>query len=46
MRKFMIGALAVGLVAGALALPATAGKAKPQPVTFFFHGPFPSGELD
>ena len=46
MRKFVIGALAVGLLAGALALPATAGKAKPQPVTFYLHGPFASGELD
>lgn len=46
MRKFMIGALAVGLVAGALALPATAGKAKPQAITFYLHGPYALGEVD
>jgi hypothetical protein len=47
MRKLLIGALTVGLVAGALVVPATAAKkAKPQPVTFYFHGPLPLGELD
>lgn len=47
MRKLLIGALTVGLVAGALVVPATAAKkAKPQPMTFYFHGPFAAGEID
>lgn len=48
MRKLIIAALAIGLVAGSLVAPATAKKkkVKPQPVTFFFHGPFTLGEVD
>jgi hypothetical protein len=47
MRKLITAALAVGLLAGALALPAVAGKkTAAQPVTFFFHGPFAAGEVD
>lgn len=47
MRKFMIAALALGLIAGAFSVPATAKKkAKPQPLTFYFHGPLPAGEAD
>lgn len=47
MRKILIAALAASLVGGALIAPATAKKRpKPQPVTFFFHGPFVAGEID
>lgn len=46
MRKMVIAALVTGLVAGALVVPASAKRTKPQPVTFFLHGPFTAGELD
>ena len=47
MRKFIMVALAAGLVAGTLVTPAVAKKkARPQPVTFYLHGPLPLGEAD
>ncbi len=48
MRKFVVLALAAGLIAGALGSPVSAArkKTKPQPVTFYLHGPFPAGEID
>ncbi|MEA2452129.1 MAG: hypothetical protein QOG04_839 [Actinomycetota bacterium] len=45
MRKILVAALTVGLVAGSLGAPAGA-KARPRPVTLYLHGPFVAGEVD
>jgi hypothetical protein len=46
-KKFLMVALAAGLVAGSLITPAVAKKkARPEAVTFYLHGPLPLGELD
>lgn len=47
MRKLVMIALVAGLVAGSLVTPAAAKKkARPQPITFYLHGPMPLGEAD
>ena len=47
MKKTLIVALSLSLVAGALALPATAKKkAKPVATTLYAHGPSQFGEVD
>lgn len=49
MKKFLTLALAVGLVAGAIASPAVAGKkkkVKPVKTTLYMHGQAPAGEAD
>lgn len=51
MKKALVTALVLALVAGAMSVPASAGKkkkrkAKPVPVTMFFHGTETFGEID
>ena len=49
MKKLLATSVALVLVAGAMSAPAVAGKkkkAKPVPVTLFFHGTEPVGEVD
>lgn len=50
MRKILAAAVVLSLIVGALGAPALAGKKKkkaaPVPVTMYFHGNEPLGELD
>lgn len=48
MKKIIAAAAVLGLVVGALGVPASAAKKKPKPtpITMFFHGAEPIGEID
>ena len=46
MRKVLIAVLSVGLLAGALTVPALGKKAKPVTTTLYFHGASAAGEAD
>ncbi len=46
MKKLMLLGVVAGLIASSLAVPASAGKAKPVSTTLYFHGNSPIGEPD
>lgn len=46
MKRTLVMLIAVGLVAGALVVPAEAKKAKPVATTLYAHGPSALGEID
>ncbi|MFN2595191.1 MAG: hypothetical protein ABR579_09930 [Actinomycetota bacterium] len=46
MKRAFVILTSMGLIAGALAIPAQAKKAKPVATTLYMHGPSQAGELD